>query len=79
MKKFRGRISMSFEALKDLLNLPDDIKITFVGQSFEDSLKEKFTIVVGADEETPYTYETPEDSMPILITNIGGKNNAKLQ
>ena len=79
MKKFRGRICMSFEALKDLLKLPDDIKITFVGQSFEDSLKESFTIVVGADEETPYTYETPEDSIPILITNIGGKNNAKLQ
>lgn len=70
---------MSFEALKDLLNLPDDINITFVGQSFDDSLKECFTIAVGADKETPYTYETQEGSAPILITNIGGKESAKLQ
>ena len=77
MKKYRGRISISFEALKDLLNLPDNIDIRYVGQSFDDSIRECFTIVIGADEETPYTCEVSEGSTPILITSIGGKNSAK--
>lgn len=79
MSKYRGRVSISYEALKELLKLPENVDIRQIEQSTDESLRECFTIVLGSIEQTPYTYETSEGDMPILITNIGGKDNAKLQ
>lgn len=79
MSKYRGKISISYEVLKELLGLPDNVEIRMIEQSTNESIRECFTVILGSTEQTPYTYETSEGSMPILITNVGGKNNAKLQ
>lgn len=69
-KKYRGQIIMTFEALKQILDLPEDINIRFVGQTNDDSIRECFRVVIDSNEPTNYTYETYEGAMPLPIKNM---------
>lgn len=69
-KKYRGQITMTFEALKQLLELPENVNIRFVGQSNEDAFRECFSIIIDSNELTDYTRETYEGAKPLTIKNI---------
>lgn len=69
-KKYRGKISISFEALKEILRLPDDVNIISAGQFKDDTLRENFTVIVQSDKCTDYTYECQEGSLPYPVKNI---------
>lgn len=74
VKKYRGQITMTFEALKQILNLPEDVNIRYIGQSNEDSIRECFRIVVDSNKPTDYTYETYEGARPLTINNMTLEN-----
>lgn len=58
--KYRGRMRITFEFLKDLLKLDEDVEITDVLRTDEDTNYDTFTVHVSSKEKTSVTYNVKE-------------------
>lgn len=71
--KYRGRIKVSFELLKELLKLEDNVDITNVIRTEDDQNYETFTIYLSSDEKSSFTYNVPEGAK-IPLSDYRGIN-----
>ena len=53
--KYRGTITVTFEALKDMLNLDDSVEIISVGTSDDEAKRDIFHINLSSKEATQLT------------------------
>lgn len=53
--KYRGTITVTFEALKDMLNLDDSVEIISVGTSADEAKRDMFHINLSSKEPTQLT------------------------
>lgn len=62
--KFRGKISVTFEVLKDIIKISDNdnAEIIDVIRTNEDRLKDTFSIILASNGETRYTKKVTEGS-----------------
>jgi hypothetical protein len=59
MKKYRGKIRLTFEALKGVLNIKE-ADIFNVIRTEKDLVSDTMTLLLKSDEPSPYTYEVAE-------------------
>lgn len=71
--KYRGKIRVSFELLKDLLQLEENIDITNIIRTEEDHDYETFTVFLSSDDKSSCTYSTAECAR-IPLSDYRGKN-----
>lgn len=71
--KYRGRMRVSFELLKELLKLEDHVDITNVVRTEEDQNYETFTIFLSSDNKSSLTYNVQEGAK-IPLSDYRGKN-----
>lgn len=71
--KYRGRIKVSFELLKQLLQLEDHVDITNIIRAEDDLNYETFTIFVGSNDKSSVTYNVPEGAK-IPLSDYRGQN-----
>lgn len=71
--KYRGRIKISFELLKELLQLEDHVDITNVIRMEDDQNYETFTVFLASENKSSFTYNVPEGAK-IPLSDYRGKN-----
>lgn len=69
--KRRGRTTITFELLKDLLRLDENENIINLYRSPEDVEKDCFTIIIASETESNHTMQVSEGSrlMPMELKN----------
>lgn len=71
--KYKGRMKVTFELLKHLLQLEDHVRITNVIRDEDDHNYETFTIFVDSDDKSAVTYNVQEGAK-IPLSDYRGKN-----
>lgn len=71
--KYRGKMRVSFELLKDLLQLEEDIDITNIIRTEEDHDYETFTVFLSSNDKASFTYNTAECAK-IPLSDYRGKD-----
>lgn len=69
--KYRGRMRVSFELLKELLRLEENVDITNVIRTEEDQNYETFSIFLSSDDKSSFTYNVQEGAK-IPLTDYRG-------
>ena len=74
--KYRGTITVTFEALKDMLNLDDSVEIISVGTSDDEAKRDIFHINLSSKEATQLTKECVEGCKfyPMMHISKDGAN-----
>lgn len=74
--KYRGTITVTFEALKDMLKLDDSVDIISVGTSDDESKRDIFHINLSSKEPTQLTKPCSEGAIfcNVMYISKGGVN-----
>ena len=65
---YKGALTITYECLKELFNLPEEVNIAGVCWDKEDDLRQITTFILVSNKETKYTYNKIEGSK--MINNM---------